>query len=127
MVILTIALVALAEMMAITLRMQMLGRNETEAVRLAQTKLDELIGLVSLWDDTPAIAIGGGLDDDVEDYSDVPPDAPGFTRRWVVTAGPVDPGGDAGDLRIVTVRVVPASPDRRTSTPVQLTTMLRRQ
>ena len=44
-VILTVALVALAEMMAITLRMQMLGRNETNAARLAQAKLDELVGV----------------------------------------------------------------------------------
>ncbi len=39
----TIALVSLAELMAITLRLQMLGRNETAAVRLAQDKIDELM------------------------------------------------------------------------------------
>ena len=34
-VIMTIAMVSLAELMAITLRLQMLGRNQTAAARLA--------------------------------------------------------------------------------------------
>ncbi len=42
MVILTIGLVSLAELLAISLRMQQLGRNETAAIRLAQDKLDQL-------------------------------------------------------------------------------------
>ena len=42
-VIMTIALVSLSELMAITLRLQMLGRNQTAAARLAQDKVDELM------------------------------------------------------------------------------------
>jgi prepilin-type N-terminal cleavage/methylation domain-containing protein len=45
MVIMTVALVAMAELMAITLRLQMLGRNETSAVRLVQSKIDQLVAV----------------------------------------------------------------------------------
>ncbi len=42
-VILTVALVSMAELMAVTLRLQQLGRNQTTATRLAQDKIDELM------------------------------------------------------------------------------------
>ena len=42
MMVCTIGLVAMAELMAVTLRLQQLGRNSTSAVRLAQDKIDEL-------------------------------------------------------------------------------------
>ena len=71
MVILTVALVALAEMMAITLRMQMLGRNETTAARLAQAKLDELVGVAQNNWAVPQVAIGGSLTANVNNYNDV--------------------------------------------------------
>lgn len=129
MVIMTVALVGLAAMMAITLRTQMLGRNQTNATRLAQAKLDELVGSVQNWNTAPEIAIGGDLGSDAANYFDVPVNndgvALGYTRRWVVTAGPVDPGSDAGDLRLVTVRVVPKIADNRTARPVELSTLLR--
>ena len=125
MVILTVALVALAELMAITLRMQMLGRDETSATRMAQQKLDELVGIVPAWNAAPANQIGGSLTENVNDYNDVPPDQDGYMRRWVVTAGPNDPGSNAGDLRIVTVRVIPNITDNRTRSTVELTTLLR--
>lgn len=129
MVIMTVALVALASMMAVTLRMQMLGRNQTNAARLAQSKLDELVGSVQNWNTAPEIAIGGSLSADVANYFDAPVDqdgdALGYTRRWVVAAGPADPGSDAGDLRLVTVRVLPNVADARTRATVQLTTLLR--
>jgi hypothetical protein len=124
-VILTVALVALAEMMAITLRMQMLGRNQTNAARLAQSKMDQLIGSVMNWDTAVDIQIGGSLTANVTNYNDVP--EAGWIRRWVVTAGPVDPGSDAGDLRVVTIRVIPVVTDNRATATVELTTILRRQ
>jgi prepilin-type N-terminal cleavage/methylation domain-containing protein len=129
-VILTVALVALAEMMAITLRMQMLGRNETNAARLAQAKLDELVGVAQNDWAAPQIALNGGsLTANVADFNDVPVDSDGnpisYRRRWQVTAGPNDPGSDAGDLRIVTVRIIPTTPDSRTSATVELTSILR--
>lgn len=124
-VILTVALVALAEMMAITLRMQMLGRNQTNAARLAQSKMDQLIGSVMNWDTAADIQIGGSLATSEANYNDAPED--GWIRRWVVTAGPVDPGSDAGDLRVVTIRVIPVVSDNRATATVELTTILRRQ
>lgn len=124
-VILTVALVALAEMMAITLRMQMLGRNQTNASRLAQSKMDQLIGSVMNWDTAADIQIGGSLTANVTNYNDAP--EAGWIRRWVVTAGPVDPGSDAGDLRVVTIRVIPLVTDNRATATVELTTILRRQ
>ena len=42
MLVCTVGLVAMAELMAVTLRLQQLGRNSTSAVRLAQDKVDEL-------------------------------------------------------------------------------------
>lgn len=128
-VVMTVALVALAEMMAITLRMQMLGKNETQAARLAQAKLDELVGLSQASWANPQIIVGGSLTADVANYTDVPVDHNGaqinYRRRWQVAAGPNDPGSDAGDLRIVTVRIIPTTPDGRTSSTVELTSMLR--
>ena len=123
MVVLTVALVALAELMAITLRMQMLGRNDTSATRLAQQKLDELVGLTPTWTAAPAIQIGGSLTANVNNFNDSP--VAGYTRRWQVTAGPNDPGSNAGDLRIVTIRVIPNNVDNRTRSTVELTTLLR--
>lgn len=128
-VIMTVALVALAEMMAITLRMQMLGRNETQAARLAQAKLDELVGVAQTNWGSAQVAIGGSLTANVANFNDVPVfngvTVPGYLRRWLVAAGPNDPGSDAGDLRIVTVRIIPTTPDSRTSATVELTSMLR--
>jgi prepilin-type N-terminal cleavage/methylation domain-containing protein len=128
-VILTVALVALAEMMAITLRMQMLGRNETNAARIAQAKLDELVGVSQTNWASASIAIGGNLDADVNNYNDVPQfdgqNVPNVKRRWLVSLGPTDAGGDAGHLRFVTVRVIPTTTGSRGNATVELTTLLR--
>jgi prepilin-type N-terminal cleavage/methylation domain-containing protein len=120
--IMTVALVALAGIMAITLRMQMLGRNQTSATRLAQAKLDELVGSVQNWNTATEIEVGGSLTANASGHND---SVTGFTRRWVVSAGPVDPGSNAGDLRVVTVRVIPVVTDTRATASVELTTLLR--
>jgi prepilin-type N-terminal cleavage/methylation domain-containing protein len=119
MVILTVALVSMAELMAITLRMQMMGRNETIAVRLVQAKIDELValdfeGVAS----GPLVAVGGGLEADVAGYNDDPD--PDFHRRWQIVA-------IAGQTRIrtLTVRVTPEAIDRRTNAPIEFTTIIR--
>lgn len=117
MVILTVALVALAELMAITLRMQMQGRNATAAVRVAQAKIDELIGLN--FNDTVLTDFGGSVDADVASYNDNPADAPGYHRRWQID----DIGEDR--VRLLTVVVIPTSNDRRSTAPVKLTTIIR--
>jgi Tfp pilus assembly protein PilV len=125
-VILTIALVSLAELMAITLRMQMLGRNQTAATRLAQDKIDEL--MTQNFTTNPSVAIGGSLTADVANYFDTPQDTDGdtfYARRWQVSAGPADPGVAANAVRVLTVRITPIVNDRRTSTPIDMTTLIR--
>jgi type II secretory pathway pseudopilin PulG len=132
MVVCTIGLVAMAELLAVTLRLQQLGRNSTSAVRLAQDKVDELTTLN--FDDAPAAACGGSIDANAADHFDVPkedngtPDNPnddaimkGYTRRWIISAGP---DGDP-NLRQVTVRVIPEVNDRRVAAPYDLTSVVR--
>ena len=127
MVILTIALVSMAELMAITLRMQMLGRNQTAATRLAQDKIDELMN--QNFNTSPNVAIGGSLTDPIANHFDNPVDGDGnnlpFERRWTVAAGPTDPGVPANSVRILTVRITPILSDRRSSTPIDVTTLIR--
>ena len=120
MVIVTIALVSLAELMAITLRMQLLGRNQTAAVRLVQSKIDQLVavGFTTNGSPTAIVAPGGSLSSDSSGYNDDPED--GFHRRWVISA-------ITGETRIrtLTVKVSPTRVDRRTGDEVQLTTIIR--
>lgn len=120
MVILTVALVALAELMAITLRMQMMGRNETAAVRLIQSKIDQIVN-VSFTTTTMA-NVGGSLTDDVTSggvsYFDEP--ATGFKRRWLIEAI----GGET-QVRKLTVRIIPTINDRRTNAQVEISTIIR--
>ena len=129
MVILTVAMVAMAELMAITLRLQQLGRNQTSATRLAQDKIDELMS--QNWAVAPQLAVGGSLTADVANHFDIPPTFAGSTalsyrRRWVVADGPDDlPAVVANKLRVITVRVTPVVTDRRTYTPTDLTTIVR--
>lgn len=121
MVILTVALVSIAELMAITIRMQMLGRNQTQAARLAQDKIDELMS--QNFTTNASVAIGGSLNADVANYFDAPSGL--YKRRWQVSAGPVDPPVPANSLRVLTVRIIPVVNDLRTSTPTDITTLIR--
>jgi prepilin-type N-terminal cleavage/methylation domain-containing protein len=129
MVILTIALVSLAELMAITLRMQMLGRNQTAALRLAQDKIDELMTQNFNTNASVAISDPDSLTEDVANFFDTPQDADGnnlpFKRRWKVEAGPVDGAVPANSVRVLTVRIIPIVNDYRTSPPIDLTTLIR--
>jgi type II secretory pathway pseudopilin PulG len=132
MMVCTVGLVAMAELMAVTLRLQQLGRNSTSAVRLAQDKIDELTTMNFITN--PTAACGGSIDANEADHFDTPmqdngtPDDPtddtvmkGYTRRWIISAGPdADP-----NLREVTVRVIPEVNDRRVATPYDLTTVIR--
>jgi len=115
MVLLTVGLVSVAEMMAVTLRMQMLGRNETASIRLVQSKIDELVAVNFT---NASVAVGGSLTSNVANYNDTPTD--GYTRRWQIAA-------IAGETRVrtLTVRVVPISTDARTTAQVELTTIIR--
>ena len=130
MIVLTVALVSLAELMAITLRMQMLGRNQTAAIRLAQDKVDELMN--QNFNTSPSVAIGGSLTADVANHFDAP--SPLYKRRWVVAAGPADPDVVAAAAlvppqavlpRLLTVRIIPLVTDNRSSTATEITTVIR--
>lgn len=116
-VILTIALVALAELLSVSIRMHQIGRSSTTAVRLAQDKFEELMKLN--FATAPAIQITGvdTLGANVANYFDVPANS-GYTRRWSVSA---HASGNAA-LRTVTIRLVP---DVRVGADYQVTTVLR--
>jgi prepilin-type N-terminal cleavage/methylation domain-containing protein len=118
MVILTVALVSMAELMAVTLRMQMLGKNGTAAIRLAQSKIDELVA-VDFDAVGSVVATGGSLTTNTAGYFDTPVDS-GFTRRWQITA-------ITGETRVrtLTVRLIPVANDRRTNGDITLTTIIR--
>jgi hypothetical protein len=126
-VILTITLVSIAELMAITIRMQMLGRNQTSATRLAQDKIDELMS-TNFAD--PALSLGGNLTGDDPNHFDSD-DQNLYKRRWLVAAFPDDPivvAGDPADqgmLRVLTVRVTPIVTDLRGSAPAEIVTVIR--
>ena len=124
MLILTIGLVALAGLLAVSLRMQQLGRNETQAVRLAQDKLDQLMSLD--FDGAAAIQINAGADPlaaNVANYFDT--DVQGYTRRWRIESGPDSVAGPVADLRVITIRVIPTVTDRRTASPYDLVSIIR--
>jgi len=121
MVVMTTALVALAGLMAITLRLQMQGRNETSATRLVQSKIDQLVA-VDFWPtDNPLVAVGGSLTSDVTGYNDTP--TPGYHRRWQVESLGTTP--ILVKVRKLTVKVIPDVTDRRTNSEIQLTTIIR--
>ena len=134
-VVLTVALVSLAELMAVTLRLQQLGRNQTAATRLAQDKVDELMSQNFT---VAQLAVGGSLTADVANHFDAPAPAGGgnaiFRRRWTVTSLNFGDTGNrngvvtnvaADTTRLVTVRVIPVVSDRRISPEVNLVTIVR--
>ena len=132
MLVCTVGLIAMAELLAVTLRLQQLGRNSTSAVRLAMDKVDELT--TKNFTTFPGATCGGNLDAPQAPWFDTPmedngtPDdltddtvSKGYTRRWLISAGP---DGDP-NLRTIVVRVIPENPDLRTASPYELTTVIR--
>ena len=113
MLILTIGMIAIAALLAVTTQMAMGARKAARSTRLAQDKIDELMKLN--FTTAPAVAIGGDLTQDVANYSETPAD--GITLRWAVVAGPTD------DLRVLTLRVVNLRSEQYRQT--DLTTMIR--
>lgn len=132
MIVLTVTLVSLAQLMAITLRMQMLGRNQTAAIRVAQDKIDELMALNFT---NAQLALGGSLTADAANHFDS--SDPLFRVRWTVAAGPADADVPANSVRILTVRVIPITSftvaqggtrtvaDNRVATVTDITTLVR--
>jgi len=129
MVILTIGLVALAELLAVSMRLQQLGRNETSAVRLAEDLMDQLRSAQFFNDPItgtgadPRIAIGGSLTANVANYND---SVPGYRRRWLVATGPVSAAGAVPNLRQITVRVIPEVADNRVASTYELVSIIHR-
>ena len=113
-----VGLVAMAQLLAVTLRMQQLGRNSTTAVRHAQDKLDELSA--QSFDTGLSIKCGGSLAADATNYNDT---VTGYKRRWVVTQGP--DGAGEQNIRQVTVRLIPNNLDRRINQPYDLVGFIR--
>ena len=95
MVVLTVGLVGIAALLAITTQMHIGARESARSTRLAQDKFDDLMKLDF---DADEVAVGGSLDTDEDDYFEQP--MTGITVRWAVAAGPTD------DTRVVTVRVL---------------------
>src|SRR5688572_12529859 len=117
-----VGLVGMAQMLAVTLRMQQLGRNSTAAMRMAQDKIDDLSSKSFLTG--PSVQCGGSLTADVANYNDVPTingQVQPYRRRWMVSAGPDnDP-----QLRQVTVRIIPEVVHRTVASPIDLVTVIR--
>lgn len=117
-IVLTVALVALAELLAVSIRMHQLGRTSTTAARLAQDKFEELMKMNFATNPAIQVSATDTLASNVTNYFDAPANM-GFTRRWLVQAGPTN------RLRIVTLRLIPDNPDNRVGGAFTLTTMLR--
>ena len=84
MVVLTVGLVGIAALLAITTQMHIGARESARSTRLAQDKFDDLMKLN--FDADPEVAVGGSLDTDEDDYFEQP--MTGVTVRWAVADWP---------------------------------------
>lgn len=116
--VMTVGLVSLVQLLAVSTVMHADAREATTATQYAQAKIDELAKLnlstaaaVQITPVTP-----DSLANNVTNYFDTP--QTGVTRRWRVQAGPT------GDTRIVTVRVINIRA-RQYGAQVDLTTIIR--
>jgi hypothetical protein len=110
--ILTLGMISIAGLLAVTIEAHIGARESARSTRLAQNKMDELMKLNFT---VPAVSVGGSLDANVGDHHDTP--IPGVTLRWLVAPGPTD------GTRVLTVRVqnLRAQQQRR----ADLTTIIR--
>ena len=118
MVIMMVGLVAVAQLLAVSVHTHLLGRRTSEASMLATSKIEELSKLNHAI--AAAIQISPASPDplagNVPNYFD---QSVGYTRRWHVTAGPTT------DTRRVTVRVLPPANRQPWNKTVDVTTILR--
>lgn len=118
--ILTGGMVAVAQLLVLSLQMHHLGRATSTASHLAADKVNQLMKLN--FDTAASIAVTptspNSLDQNVTSYFDSP--GSGYTRRWKVEAGPMT------DTRKVTVRVVPPTTNRNIFRTVEVITVVRR-
>jgi len=117
--ILTVGLLGSAQLLVVTTQTHMLARETTDATRLTQAKVEQL--MKANFATTPGVQISGPtpdpLEQNVTSYFDTP--TPSYTRRWRVAAGPT------ATTRIVTIRLVPTQTDLRMAKEVEITTLIR--
>jgi Tfp pilus assembly protein PilV len=117
-VLLVTGLVAVATLLAVTIRAESMARHGAEATRLAQARVDAL--MKANFDTNPSVQVQSpgtdSLGTNVANYFDTP--APNTIVRWRVQAGP------AG-TRLLTVRVLVAN-GTTTMRVIDLGTLLRR-
>lgn len=106
MMVTVVGVVAVATLILYGIGLQVQSRDATMANALAKSKIEELT--ISL------PAVGGDLDNNVTGYNDTPT---GFTRRWVVTAGPAN-------TLDVTVRVIAENPTAAVSPVVDVQVLM---
>lgn len=114
MLVVTIGLIGMAQLMAVTTVVHSDARETSMGTELAQAKLDELTGKDLASD--AEVQIGGNLDANTANYFAAP--SPGVTLRWLVEAGPT-----AG-TRILTLRVINTA-SRQYGDSLYFRTMLR--
>jgi Tfp pilus assembly protein PilV len=113
--ILTIGLVAMAQLLAISLRMHSDAREASLSAQLAQSQIEALVRLNFT---APAVQITAAntLAANTANYFDLP--QPSVTRRWNVVAGPT------ANTRLLTVRVI-NNRARQYGTQVDISTIIR--
>ena len=118
MVIMMVGLVAVAQLLAVSVHTHTLGRRTSESALLAADKIEELAKLNHTTAPAVQITAINTLAANTANYFDEP--GGGYVRRWVVTAGPT------GNTRRVTVRVLPPANRTPWLKTVDVTTILRR-
>ncbi len=117
--ILTVGLLGSAQLLVVTTQTHMLARETTDATRLTQAKVEQL--MKANFGTDPSVQISAvspdPLEQNVTSYFDMP--TLSYTRRWRVAAGPT------ATTRIVTIRVVPTQTDLRMAKEVEITTLIR--
>ena len=99
--ILTVGMIAIAGLLAVTTQMHIGAREAARSTRVAQDKIDELMKLDFDGDDD-RIDVGGSVDSNEANHFEVSPDGQdGITIRWEVEAHP----DGIADLRVLTVYV----------------------
>ncbi|MCH7749041.1 MAG: hypothetical protein IH939_13200 [Acidobacteria bacterium] len=117
--ILTVGLLGSAQLLVVTTQTHMLARETTDATRLTQAKVEQL--MKANFGTDPSVQISAvspdPLEQNVTSYFDMP--TLSYTRRWRVAAGPT------ATTRIVTIRLVPTQTDLRMAKEVEITTLIR--
>ena len=118
-VVMTVGLLGSAQLLAITTHTHVLARETTDATRLAQAKVEEL--MKSAFGTNPSVQVSGmapdPLEQNVASYFDLP--TPSYTSRWRVAAGPT------ATTRLITIRLVPTQTDLRMARNIEITTLIR--